>query len=889
MPPKKRAASAAPAPAAAAPRKSSRLAASASAAGAVAPSIAAAPAVPDPPKKPSKPRGKSTKVLAAASTSPATSPPLATTADDDSEDKDEDEDEPMLVKAIKKGVAAVDSAVPPSIAQSFHVLELNDALLNQTNIDANNNKFFIIQVLKHDSTERYITWTRYARVGNIGQTQQPEFSDPQSAISAFEHKFKDKTKNRWEDRANFVKYPGKYHYLERDYQEDDETAKDPTPSASSENEPVKTPPSKLDPSVQDLVKLIFDLNLMEKEMVEIGYDAKKMPLGKLTKKTIELGYLELKKISEELSRPGGPRSTVLKELSGDFYTVIPHNFGRNVPQVINSVQLLNQKLKMVEALGDIQITTTLLKQKVDSETNPIDSKFNSLNIGMKPVDKKSDTFKLVETYTANTHGQTHNHYKLKVEDVFELEKEDSYEKKGTKLHNKKLLWHGSRITNFVGILSQGLRIAPPEAPVTGYMFGKGVYFADMVSKSANYCFTTRSNPTGLLLLCEVALGDENALVNSDYHADESMKANGKHSTWGMGRTVPNPKEFVTLPNGVVVPCGKAVTSKDSLTLQYNEFICYDLSQIRLKYLVKMKFEYMSCFRVHMILALAPMVDQCDLPFRRMCRRHGATLVYTQMIVAERFMRDADYRRAVFDPARGDGDPITDRPLVVQLAGSDAEVLLSAARVVAPHCNAIDINMGCPQTHAVHGGYGASLLSRARWDDAARIVRVLSGAAAELRVPVWCKVRLVENGGTVEFARLLERSGCKLIAVHGRYPSSVRRRNGLANLDIIKDVKKAVSIPVLSNGNVRCWGDIPANLETTGADGVMVGEALLVNPRLFSGDISSPAPKDLIQGWVVMFIFTQLHPEYLQICSEIHPDAFSITAARQHVRNFLRPM
>jgi len=69
-----------------------------------------------------------------------------------------------------------------------------------------------------------------------------------------------------------------------------------------------------------------------------------------------------------------------------------------------------------------------------------------------------------------------------------------------------LLWHGSRLTNFVGILSQGLRIAPPEAPVSGYMFGKGVYFADMASKSANYCFTNHQNNTGILLLCEVALG-----------------------------------------------------------------------------------------------------------------------------------------------------------------------------------------------------------------------------------------------------------------------------------------------------------------------------------------------------------------------------------------------
>ena len=66
-----------------------------------------------------------------------------------------------------------------------------------------------------------------------------------------------------------------------------------------------------------------------------------------------------------------------------------------------------------------------------------------------------------------------------------------------------LLWHGSRLTNWMGILSQGLRIAPPEAPVTGYMFGKGVYFADVSSKSANYCYATKSKNVGLILLCEV--------------------------------------------------------------------------------------------------------------------------------------------------------------------------------------------------------------------------------------------------------------------------------------------------------------------------------------------------------------------------------------------------
>lgn len=100
-----------------------------------------------------------------------------------------------------------------------------------------------------------------------------------------------------------------------------------------------------------------------------------------------------------------------------------------------------------------------------------------------------------------------------------------------------LLWHGSRLSNYVGIISQGLRIAPPEAPVTGYMFGKGIYFADMVSKSANYCGTSVNNPIGCILLCDVALGVPNELTQADYNANELPP--GTHSTKGTGKTAPN--------------------------------------------------------------------------------------------------------------------------------------------------------------------------------------------------------------------------------------------------------------------------------------------------------------------------------------------------------------
>jgi poly [ADP-ribose] polymerase len=80
-----------------------------------------------------------------------------------------------------------------------------------------------------------------------------------------------------------------------------------------------------------------------------------------------------------------------------------------------------------------------------------------------------------------------------------------------------LLWHGSRLSNYVGILSEGLKIAPYEAPATGYMFGKGIYFADIVSKSANYC-RPKDGSEGLMLLCEVALGEMSPKYSADYNA-----------------------------------------------------------------------------------------------------------------------------------------------------------------------------------------------------------------------------------------------------------------------------------------------------------------------------------------------------------------------------------
>ena len=151
------------------------------------------------------------------------------------------------------------------------------------------------------------------------------------------------------------------------------------------------------------------------------------------------------------------------------------------------------------------------------------------------------------------------------------------------LHNKQLLWHGTRLANAVGILTTGLRINPVGVPTTGKMFGNGLYFANMSSKSAGYLGLNYGGQNiGILFLCEVALGNMYELTQANY---VTTLPSGKHSTRGMGRTTPDTSDHITV-DGVTVPIGKPITDNTfNTSLQYDEFIVYDTSQIRMRYAV----------------------------------------------------------------------------------------------------------------------------------------------------------------------------------------------------------------------------------------------------------------------------------------------------------------
>ncbi|CAL4976394.1 unnamed protein product [Urochloa decumbens] len=498
-----------------------------------------------------------------------------------------------MVTATKKGAAVLDQHIPDHIKVNYHVLQVGDdiydATLNQTNVGDNNNKFYIIQVLESDAGGGFMVYNRWGRVGARGQDKlHGPFSTRDQAIYEFEGKFQGKTNNLWSDRKNFKCYAKKYTWLEMDYGETDkETNK--TEKKGSITDQIKE--TKLESRIAQFISLICNISMMKQQMVEIGYNADKLPLGKLSKSTILKGYDVLKRISNVISKSDRKQ---LEQLTGEFYTVIPHDFGfRKMREfIIDTPQKLKAKLEMVEALGEIEIATKLLEDDSNDQDDPLYARYKQLHCDFAPVETGSEEYSMIKTYLMNTHGKTHSGYAVDIVQIFKVCRHGETERfqKFASTGNRMLLWHGSRLSNWAGILSQGLRIAPPEAPVTGYMFGKGVYFADMFSKSANYCYASEASRSGVLLLCEVALGDMNELLNADYDANNLPK--GKLSTKGVGQTAPDLSESKTTKDGVVVPLGKPKQEPSKRgSLLYNEYIVYNVDQIRMRYVLHVNFNF----------------------------------------------------------------------------------------------------------------------------------------------------------------------------------------------------------------------------------------------------------------------------------------------------------
>lgn len=285
----------------------------------------------------------------------------------------------------------------------------------------------------------------------------------------------------------------------------------------------------------------------------------------------------------------------LIDLTNKYYTLVPFPVSRsNKPPIIDSQQRIDEYREALEDLKNLKIAYTMIENQSPQSglsIHPLDHVYQEAGTTIQPLDRSTRTWEMIRKYVFQTQGATH-YCNVELVDIYEISRhpENDWKAPARAAHNRTLLWHGTRLGNYLSIMKQGLLLDPSKtgAFITGKLYGFGIYAANSFSKSYNYTGCYQRGEEACLFLAEVALGNTKVETQPNYYITEQTLANtNHHSTWGRGMNTPDSHEV--LDDGTIVPNGKLVSSNfPGAYLIYDEFVVYNIDQIKLRYIVRVK-------------------------------------------------------------------------------------------------------------------------------------------------------------------------------------------------------------------------------------------------------------------------------------------------------------